>query len=58
MFKVNIKGTRTTPGGTLCCNWMKDLERYSYFAGKLIKWYVEGEIDLRDIGLDCTEVNF
>ena len=29
------------------------------FARKLlIKWYIEREIDLSDIGLDCTVVNF
>ena len=41
------------------CAWMNDLELYSSFARKLlIKWYIEGEIDLSDIGLDCAEVNF
>ena len=44
---------------TLRCAWMKDLESYSSFASKLlIKWYIEEEIDLRDIGLDRAEVNF
>ena len=39
--------------------WMNDLESYSSFARKLfIKWYIDGEIDLGDIGLDCAEVNF
>ena len=39
--------------------WMNDLEPYSSFARKLlIKWYIEGEIDLSDIGLDRAEVNF
>ena len=39
--------------------WMNDLESYSSFARKLlIKWYIEGEIDLSDIGLDRAEVNF
>ena len=41
------------------CAWMNDLESYSSFARKLlIKWYIEGEIDLSDIGLDRDEVNF
>ena len=40
------------------CAWMNDLESYSSFARKLlIKWYIEGEIDVSDIGLDCAEVN-
>ena len=35
------------------------LDSYSSFARKLlIKWYIEREIDLSDIGLDCAEVNF
>ena len=36
--------------------WMNDLDSYSSFARKLlIKWYMEGEIDL---DLDRAEVNF
>ena len=59
MFKVINKSTRTTPGATRCCDWMKDLERYSSFVRKLtFKWYIEREIDLRDIALDRTEVHF
>ena len=39
--------------------WMNDLDSSSSFARKLlIKWYIEREIDLSDIGLDCAEVNF
>ena len=39
--------------------WMNDLDSSSSFARKLlIKWYIEREIDLSDIGLDCTVVNF
>ena len=41
-----------------CCTCMNDLESYSSFARKLlIKWDIEGEIDVSDIGLDCAEVN-
>ena len=36
--------------------WMNDLDSYSSFPRKLlIKWYMEGEIDL---DLDRAEVNF
>ena len=40
--------------------WMNDLESYSSsFARKLlVKWYIEEEIELSDICLDCVEVNF
>ena len=39
--------------------WMNDLDSFSSFARKLsIKWYIEREIDLSDIGLDLAEVNF
>ena len=43
---------------TRYCAWINDLESYSSFATKpYIKWHIEGEIDLSDIGLDCAEVN-
>ena len=44
---------------TRYCAWMNDLESYSSPSRKLlIKWYIEGEIDLSDIGLDRAEVKF
>ena len=44
---------------TRYCTWINDLESYSSFASKLlIKWYIEGEINLSHIGLDCAEVIF
>ena len=44
---------------TRYCTWMNDLESYSSFARKLlIKWYMEGEIDLSDIDLNRAQVNF
>ena len=37
---------------TRYCAWMNNSELYSSFARKLlIKWYIEGEINLSDIGL-------
>ena len=30
----------------------------SFSRNLLIKWYIEGEIDLSDIGLDRAEVKF
>ena len=39
--------------------WMNDLDSSSSFSRKLlIKWYMEREIDLNDIDLDCAGVNF
>ena len=44
---------------TRYCPWMNDLESYSSFTRKvLIKWYIEGETHLSDIGLDRSEVKF
>ena len=41
------------------CAWINELESYSSFNRKLlIKWCIEGKIDLSDIDLDCAEVNF
>ena len=41
---------------TLYCACMKDLELYISFARKLlVKWYIEGETDLNDIGLDGAD---
>ena len=43
---------------TRYCAWMNDLESYSSSARKLlIKWHIEGEIDLSYVGLDRTVVN-
>ena len=39
--------------------WMNDLDSYSPSARKLlIKWYIDREIGLSDIGLDRAEANF
>ena len=39
--------------------WINELESYSSFNRKLlIKWCIEGKIDLSNIDLDCAEVNF
>ena len=43
---------------TRYCACMNDLESYSSVGRKLlIKWYIEREIHLSDIGLDRAVVN-
>ena len=50
-----IQKQKNDPG---YCAWMNYLESSSSLARKLlIKWYIEGEIDLSDISLDRAEEN-
>ena len=37
---------------TCYCTWLNDL--FPFARKLLIKWYIEEEIDLSDIGLECA----